>query len=461
MSQTSPILSLPYLQPSQAQKHVTHNTALEALDLVVQLSALSFDDAVPPGAPEEGDVYVPASGASGDWAGQDLNVAIYRDGMWQFTVPLVGWRAWDIAGARLRVWDGAAWVVPVGAGDNLSGLGIGTSHDATNVLAVSGPATLLTHDGAGHQIKVNKAASGDTASLLFQSNWSGHAEMGLAGDTDFSVKVSPDGSAWTTAMVLDAADGSAGFGATSPSARLHASEDSTQTVIRAEATDAGYTGTALEVVTDRAGNAAFELARFASDGGSDAEFVFSGDGNGTCDGSWTGGGADYAEFFEWADGNPTNEDRRGVAVVLDGAMIRPAAAGEEPIGVISANPSLIGDGDIGRWKGKYLRDAFGAYLFETVEMLTWDVDGAPFTCAADAVPEGMDVPQGAVRSWQTRRRLNPDFVDGVAYVPRAERAEWAVVGLLGKLRLRSGQPVGPRWLRMRQVADGVEEWLVR
>jgi len=32
---------------------------------------------------------------------------------------------------------------------------------------------------------------------------------------------------------------------------------------------------------------------------------------------------------------------------------------------------------------------------------------------------------------------------------------------MGKLRLRKGQPVGANWIRMRDVSDAVEEWLVR
>jgi len=84
MLQTSPTLSLPYLQPSQVQKHVTHNEALEILDLVVQLRVQSFDDTDPPAAPVEGHVYVPASGATGAWAGHDGELAVWRDGIWQF-----------------------------------------------------------------------------------------------------------------------------------------------------------------------------------------------------------------------------------------------------------------------------------------------------------------------------------------------------------------------------------------
>ena len=52
MVETSSILSLPYIQPSQAQKHVTHNEALRILDVLVQLGALTDDQNMPPSAPQ-------------------------------------------------------------------------------------------------------------------------------------------------------------------------------------------------------------------------------------------------------------------------------------------------------------------------------------------------------------------------------------------------------------------------
>jgi hypothetical protein len=39
-AETTDILSLPFIMPSQAQKHVTHNEALKTLDAVVQLFRL-------------------------------------------------------------------------------------------------------------------------------------------------------------------------------------------------------------------------------------------------------------------------------------------------------------------------------------------------------------------------------------------------------------------------------------
>jgi hypothetical protein len=58
----------------------------------------------------------------------------------------------------------------------------------------------------------------DTGSLLFQTGWSGRAEMGLAGTDNFSVKVSPGGASWLTALEVDKATGTV----TMPHTRLAA-----------------------------------------------------------------------------------------------------------------------------------------------------------------------------------------------------------------------------------------------
>lgn len=202
----SPRLRLPYLQPAQAQKHVTHNEALQRLDAVVQLCVAGFGLSEPPATPVPGEVVEVGPGATGAFAGESGRLALWDGTGWQFLDPQEGWLAWDAAAAALRVRSGGAWVVPAPALQNLSGLGIGTASDAVNRLAVASAATLLGHAGAGHQVKVNKAAAGETASLLFQSGWTGHAEMGLAGDLDFSLRVS-DGSAWTTALAVAGATG--------------------------------------------------------------------------------------------------------------------------------------------------------------------------------------------------------------------------------------------------------------
>lgn len=372
----------------------------------------------------------------------------------------------------------------------------------------------------------------------------------------------------------------------------------------------------------RSASSVFSYFRAYSSGGGDLETDIRGDGNNSCDGSWTGGGADYAEFFEWADGNADNEDRRGFAVTLVDDKIVKAQEGDVILGVISGNPSVVGDGDTNRWKGKYLRDDFGTYLLEEHTVTQWqeidepavmeeteevqrtwqkpimvanpeygqpipnpqygqpianpefgklvknpeydatvegsqelildpnvpmiipnlkvpetipnhfvpeqvqaieevietvtvpedvvngvlipehedeqlvvnalfetlpvlDQGGQPVfdtvvTVEAkaatyktvwyesDKVPEDVVIPDDAeVISTEEdgsplkRRILNPDYIEGADYVSREDRQEWDTVGLMGKLRVRKGQPVASNWIKMRDVSDEVEEWLVR
>lgn len=208
MSDQSPRLALPFIQPSQAQKHVTHNEALALLDFVVQLAVEEVGALVPPEVPEEGALWALGAVPVGAWAGQGGMIAGLVDDTWRFVDPKDGWITLDKATGRLLRQEGGAWVTlaPPDLND-LDGVGINASHDAVNRLVVSSAATLLTHEGAGHQLKINKAATGETASLLFQTGFGGRAEMGTAGTDDFAIKVSADGTAWSTALQFDAASG--------------------------------------------------------------------------------------------------------------------------------------------------------------------------------------------------------------------------------------------------------------
>jgi len=206
MSQNSPILALPYLQPAQAQKHVTHNEALRILDAVTQLSVLDAPQAAPPSEPAEGARYVVAPGASGAWLGHENAISVYVDNTWQFFAPQTGWRADVTSTGETFRFDGSTWALHSDVA-NLTELGVNTSADSTNRLAVASEATLLSHIGGGHQVKINKNAAPDTASLLYQTGWSGRAEMGTTGSDDFAIKVSADGSTFHTGISLQAGSG--------------------------------------------------------------------------------------------------------------------------------------------------------------------------------------------------------------------------------------------------------------
>jgi hypothetical protein len=210
---------------------------------------------------------------------------------------------------------------------------------------------------------------------------------------------------------------------------------------------------------------------------SDVEFNLRGDGQAYADGAWNGGGADYAEYFEWVDGNSGSEDRRGWSVVLVNEKIRRATSDDAAgtiIGVISGNPAIVGDSDIvGKWTGKYLVDDFGTAIRENVEAYNWTVPGSDpegynqsFSFHADRVPEGVTVPTVEENDTFTsttvdRQKLNPDYVEGQDYIQRENRPEWDTVGLMGKLRILKTEQKGTNWIKMRDISGTVEEWLVR
>lgn len=215
MSDTSPALSLPLIQPSQAQKHVTHNEALRVLDAAVQLTVADRDRTDPPATPALGARHIVAGPGGGAWAGQAGAVALWDGTAWDFFAPRPGWRAWVTGEAALVVWDGAAWGAAAPAADlqNVPGLGIGGSWDAVNRLTVTSEAALFTHAGGGVRMTLNKAAAGETASLLFQTGYGGRAEIGTAGSDDLAVKVSADGASWTDALTVAGATGDVTLGA--------------------------------------------------------------------------------------------------------------------------------------------------------------------------------------------------------------------------------------------------------
>ncbi len=204
MDDRSTNLEMPFIMPSQAQKHVTHNEALLLLDAIVQLSVIE-ERGNPPDTPQPGERFVIATGATGAWSSRVGRIAIWQDGYWVYVTPKAGWCAWFETSGRLKIFDGSAWQdLPLPEHASVMTLGISATADDTNRIAVSSPASLFNHAGGGHQLKINKAAATDTATLLFQSGWTGHAEMGLAGNTDFSIKVS-NGSEWKTGLSIDSA----------------------------------------------------------------------------------------------------------------------------------------------------------------------------------------------------------------------------------------------------------------
>ena len=207
MANKTSLQLLPYLAPSQAQKHVTYNAAIQLLDVLVQTSAESRFLTAPPLTPAAGDSYIVGPGATGDWAGETNSVAVFNGSFWDFYEPKTGWRVWVQSEGAEAVFDGTDWTTSADRPERVARLGIATDSDDTNRLALSSDASLFNNAGAGHQLKINKAGTADTASILFQTGFSGRAEMGTVGNNDFTLKVSADGTTFVNGLTIEAATG--------------------------------------------------------------------------------------------------------------------------------------------------------------------------------------------------------------------------------------------------------------
>ncbi|MBU2025578.1 MAG: peptidase G2 autoproteolytic cleavage domain-containing protein [Patescibacteria group bacterium] len=179
---------------------------------------------------------------------------------------------------------------------------------------------------------------------------------------------------------------------------------------------------------------------------------------------------DYAEFFESVN---KKEIPVGTSVILVGDRIRPAKKGEEPLGVISGNPAMVGNCDIGfgeNWSRKYLTDEFGRRVYEEVDF--WSIKKfddkekrqikkANNLTVENGFCDEIPAPNGATIRKVKREKINPGWDKNEKYISRMERPEWNIVGLLGQIPVKKNQPIGKNWIRMREVSKDVDLYFVR
>lgn len=286
--------------------------------------------------------------------------------------------------------------------------------------ASGAPVSLVTQfsDGTAGSPGATFAADTDTGLYRIGANNIGISVGGAKvvdiapGGVDFDVEVSASGGYFGDAVVTDAANA---LMVKHSSARNGFSfyAESNNTSVSDGIVDVRSSGGSGDLIV--AGNSSGKLFKVSVSGqiSSDA-------------GTTITTPADYAEMFEWHDGNPSGEDRTGMSVVLVGNKIRVAQVGEIPFGVVSGDPAVLADSGEGSWWGKYVRDEFNRPAKD---------------------PDG-------------RLIISPAFDPNREYVPRSKRKEWSPVGLVGKLRVRDGQAISPGWLFMRRITDAVAEYLV-
>ena len=150
-------------------------------------------------------------------------------------------------------------------------------------------------------------------------------------------------------------------------------------------------------------------------------------GNGTFAGTVSSStGADYAEYFEWKDGNLNNEDRVGYIVTLDGDKIVKANTGDDILGICSGTAMVLGDSAEWNWSKRYLTDDFGRIIYEDYDIEHEEVkDENTGKVIEEAWTEHIHAP-----------KQNPNYDISQPYIRRSDRPEWQIVGMMGKLYVR-------------------------
>ena len=156
--------------------------------------------------------------------------------------------------------------------------------------------------------------------------------------------------------------------------------------------------------------------------------------------------ADYAEFFEWLDKNPNEEDRVGHFVTIDGDKIKVATDEDDYIlGIVSGEPFVLGNGDCDTWNGMFLHDEFRRTIYEPapkmievedkeiIEEEYVDEETKEVKTREVEIVVGHHYEEVEGEYEGTRPVLNPEYDPTQKYISRFDRAEWAPVGMLGVL----------------------------
>lgn len=174
-------------------------------------------------------------------------------------------------------------------------------------------------------------------------------------------------------------------------------------------------------------------------------------------GAFNTSGADYGEYFEWEDGNTNNESRVGYFVCLNKGKIKVSNT-NKTIGIVSKTTAYIGDSNQDYWSGMHLIDEWGNLITEKYFEYVFDVEGNKKTLYFDEnnicsenIPcpdqpnkifvNGFDKNNGFFIKEIIEPIFNPNYDHSKQYIPRENRKEWDVVGLLGKLRVRTSEQI--------------------
>lgn len=202
-------------------------------------------------------------------------------------------------------------------------------------------------------------------------------------------------------------------------------------IFRLRNSNLSYTNAVERMTLDRGPSSAFEfLVTETLNGGLDIQHNLRGDGQAYCDGSWNGGGADYAEYMELT---VSGAAELGDTVVLEGDKVRAYNSQTDSIGdiigVVRPNEasSVVGNLPL-QWPGKYEKDQYGRYILDEND----------------------------------NRIVSEDYnPEQAPYILRSERKEWVVVGLLGQVVIKSNTEKPLSWRKMKDINQDLELWFIK
>ena len=412
----------------------------------------------------------------------DGDTTISADTDDQINIKVGGTDAFNILGSKLIVGD--------------------TASHTDDFLQIESPAS-----GGGHGIQIRRNDTNTDQTV-------GRVQFGNNTDTDLATISAKTDGANDSGALLFSTQGSGGSSSEAMriinSNRLligHTSVDLASVVSVRSSTDdslitadnakSDVAGYMIRSAADRGATLYYAFYDALSGNAADREFYVRGDGNVYADGSFSGSGADYAEFFESKTGNAIAV---GTTVVLEDNKVRASTDSDEAssiIGVVRPKSDtmikasmVIGNCAWNHWSGKYLTDDYDSFITEEFTITEWTEttyeDGNPRTeevwYETDKIPSDVTAPTEDVKDSDgrviktkaviktteadgvnklIRKKENPSFDKTKNYSPREKRDEWVIIGLLGQVPINKGQKTGDRWIKMRDKSDTVEEWYIR
>lgn len=143
----TPRIGITELEQAVKSKYLTINSAFQLLDALVQASVEDKDLTAPP-AHVHGNTYIVGGSATGDWSGEDNNIAQSYNAAWYFYEPEEGYSVYVKDEDELYFYNGSGWVKYT---ENLNTLKCGDVAGG-DYLEIEADGTLVLHgDATGYK----------------------------------------------------------------------------------------------------------------------------------------------------------------------------------------------------------------------------------------------------------------------------------------------------------------------